>query len=66
MVRHYKKLQQIKEKPPQPSNMNLRFIKKIHQGKPPSRHEKEKAKKLKEDNLKLVKALEDISKTWSK
>lgn len=66
MVRHYKKLQQIKEKPPKPSNVNTRFIKRIQSGKPASRHDKEKANKIKDDNLKLVKALEDITKTWSK
>ena len=66
MVRHYKKLQQIKDTAPKPSNINERFIHKMKSGKPPSRHHKEQAKKIKDDNLKLVKALEDISKTWSK
>lgn len=63
-MRHYKKLQQIKDAPPKPSNVNERFIDKKRQGKPASRREKEHAKKIKDDNLKLVKALENISKTW--
>lgn len=66
MVRHYKKLQQIKDAPHKPSNVNERFIRKLKQGKPVGRHEKEQALKIKDGNLKLVKALEDISKTWSK
>lgn len=66
MVRHYKRLQEIKEAPTKPSNINARFIKKLKQGKVLSRHEKEQTKKITDGNLKLVKALEDISKTWSK
>ena len=66
MVRHYKKLQQIKEAPKKASNVNARFIRKPKQAKVVGRHEREQALKIKDGNLKLVKALEDISKTWSK
>lgn len=66
MVRHYKKLQQIKDKPKRPSNLNDQFIKRKQASRPASRHDKEKATKIKSDNNKLVNALEDIASTFGK
>lgn len=66
MVRHYKKLQQIKDKPKKPSYLNDQFIKRKRTSKPASRHDREMATKIKSDNNKLVNALEDIASTFGK
>lgn len=66
MVRHYKKLQEIKDKPTRPRNVNATFIKKKIHPKRVTRHDKEQTQKVKDDNTKLVKALENIASTFGK
>jgi hypothetical protein len=66
MARHYKRLKEIKEIPNKPSHKNARFEQKLRKKSPPTRFDKELKIKVKDENTKLVKALEDISSTWGK
>lgn len=66
MVRHYKKLQQIKGTGSNLNTTNRRYIRTKTSDRKMTRAEREHDLKIKEDNTKLVKALEDISSAWGK
>lgn len=66
-MRHYKKLKQINDKRPRSAQTtNMRFEKKLSEQRMPNQYEKAKQLKVKQDNTKLRKALDDISSTWGR